>query len=518
MKKTLLLGCSFLFACLLNALFWTHALDQTEQQEILVLPLDGRPVNTHFMQELADIQNASLIFPDKDYYTLKGDAKLSYLTSFSAKHHQIDGFIVSLDGLFFNGLLQSRVLSEVKDFHEENIINEYLMFLQTLKKEHPSAPMLAYKSIPRLTTNVMSEIELDTYTHYSHLTKNLDRYFFKNQLSVGRPPMENKNITTSFDDYMTTRSIHLRLSQQLIRFQQQHHLFDELIFSQDDSSPVGIHKLEQYLLKKETQNAPNSSISFTSGIDELGHVLVHKLLNKEPLRVFVAYTSEEARTSYIAFDEKDVASLVQEKTNLYNFTLTPKEQDADIILFIHYPKMSSEEEFKRIRSNFIDKYTHYSALNKQIAIVDLSFSNKDRQLAPTLIENSLLNEKTTYVSWNTASNSLGLALSQAFTYHQSTYAKKDEEQVDLVSYRLLKDYYYKSIHSANLKKQLVSLSIDTYGDARVHSFAHGLEADLTKNLHTIQQSYPTNMEQKKVTHVYFPFNRLFEVDFSLTHE
>lgn len=519
MKKTLLIGFSILFPCLLVAYLWMNAPEKTEtQQTFLVLPLDGRPVNTHFIQELADIQNASLVFPDEDYYILPAHDKLNYLYSFSAKYHNIDGFIVSLDGLFFNGLLQSRMLNQVKNFQNEDIANDYLTFLRTLKKSNPKAPMVAYKSIPRLTTNVSQDNEMDTYTHYYHLTKDIDRYFFKNQLSIERPLLEKEDLTTSFDDYMTIRKIHLRLSQYLIHYQQQHQLFDELIFCQDDSSPIGIHKLEQYILKKEAQTTSDSSISFTSGIDELGHVLLHKLLNKKPLRVFVEYTSQEARTDYIAFDEKNIVSLVKEKTNIYNFTLAQKVQDADIILFIHYPKDSSEEEFHTIRSNFINKYTEYSSHEKQIAIVDLSFSNKDRQLAPTLIENSLLNAKLTYVSWNTASNSLGLALSQAFTHHESAYANKNKEQMELLTYRLLKDYYYKSIHSKELKEKSTSLSIDTHGDIMVQSFAPYLEAELNKSLHTIQQAFPDTTEPKEVNHVYFTFNRLFEVDFILSEK
>ena len=152
----------------------------------------------------------------------------------------------------------------------------------------------------------------------------------------------------------------------------------------------------------------------------------------------------------------------REKIAVFGGECTASAASADFVLFI---SAGSEENLSSRRKS-VERIERYLASGTPVALVDLSrHFAAEETLLPLLIERGTpIEGLRSYAGWNTASNSVGTALSQAaiFTAAREKAATRDEilalhaANLKLLNNRFLEDYFYLkdviTLVNTNLKK------------------------------------------------------------------
>ena len=146
----------------------------------------------------------------------------------------------------------------------------------------------------------------------------------------------------------------------------------------------------------------------------------------------------------------DMETTAREKIAMIGARETDKPEEADLILFLS--AMDNEEDTLKSRAASLEKLKTYQAQGKAIALVDLSqhFAASEC-LLPYLIEEDFpVSSLAAYSGWNTASNSIGTALSEALLCHSALSSCECEEDAISIAYaqsaflqgRIMEDYFY----------------------------------------------------------------------------
>ena len=487
-----------------------------EPKNIVIIPLDNRPVNMHFVKELVDIDGDNTYFPPVRILKEESDvSRIKHLQNWLNSIYNPSVVIISVDGMFFEGLTESREIKNLTKFNNPKLIDKYMNILNSFKEEHPKVPIYAFKTTPRLTTNVYAKDELSTYNYYYQENKKIGSAYFlnkPNQQITGYKTQLQQPLVVSESDYYEMRDFHVNFSKYLLKHYS--NVFSEFLVTQDDAAETGIHQLDNSILKKYVADNHIQHVTFTNGADETTQVLIQRFLNKnKDTNIKVVYTSDSIKNKYIQYEETSVHNLIQEKSKVYHFNLVNDSSEADIILIVHlYDKDSTENLYSTLEKakTYMDQYKE-----KNIAIADFSFGQKNYQLFNTLQSENLFKKNVSYVSWNTASNTLGISLSQMMIYTQSQYKNKDQENIEMLQYRILKDYAYKSNIKYELETEMEENHQNIYRDNSTLKYQKQVEDELYDFNQKLVKENPVFKRNQIIKNVSFPLNRLYEMDFYL---
>lgn len=422
-----------------------------EEKEFLLLPLDSRPPCGKFTVDMGKIAGIKVTTPPHelmDYYSQPGDTKA--LRQWLAENIAgKNGVIVSIDQLIYGGLLGAR---ERKASQED--IAEALNFLRELHKNNPDIPIYAFNILPRITPP-------DTIEGYKE-RKQLIRYSrILDEFSLSGSPMDYERLQKEsqglpedmIEKYMGLFRDNAKLNQQLIALAEEG-VLTRLVIGQDDGELFGVPNIEKRRLNDylKQKNIPQDKVSITHGADELSQTMLAEICNKmnnsSPIRVFIDYNSSTTKNlimPYMAVSSKYTA---MEKLSLLGCTEVTSPEDADIILFISCGNKQSLSN----RSQAADRISQYIKQGHQVALVDLGEHFEAAEvLFPIMLKKEIpINSLSAYSGWNTASNSIGTALSQAVIFHRSLERTSNVQNAESVIYantvflnnRFLEDYYY----------------------------------------------------------------------------
>lgn len=501
---------------------------------VLLLPLDSRPACTKFIADLGKIANIKVIMPPNELLdNYKMTAKTNDLRLWLSENIQnVDAAIVSIDMLIHGSLLASRHSTGT-----DNDTNETLQLLKSIHTKYPKMPIYAFNILPRLW--LADSKENSKYQklilEYSKLKDQV--YTFENPKDIKNlNDLESKIPPQLLIEYQNLYQENVELNKKLIQLTEQG-IFEKLVIGQDDGQIFGIPNIskKQLLHYLNNQQLTSDHVIITRGTDEVALTLLGDIANKinhyHP-KINVQYSDSNAASIVMPYMPSSVATTVKEKVEMIGGNLVNNPDDADFILFVYI----GTEKNKDNQFNVNKQLQSLLKKNYKVALVDLSehFSYKET-IFPTLLKNDVpINQFIAYAGWNTTSNSIGTAVTQAtiFTARLTSAIESNDilalykNNLTFLISRYLEDWYYLKNVIDNINNKLKKSNINIYDLNEHYNLANSqLNIEMNKNsyllsnrrafnipviIQTQDKKFTVKVSNLKIT-TYFPWTRTFEI-------
>ncbi len=424
---------------------------------IALLPLDDRPCNWLFPQQLAPIAGCELAVPPRELlgsFDAPGDcdAAAGWLESRDASR-----LIVSLDMLCYGGLVASR--TRATDVDEARA---RLGRLRGLKERGRDLTIFAFATITRLGRTVDSPESLRIHSDlvaYSVLADRVERLGEE----AARGEMEEAAARLGeevVEEYLEVRRRNHAVTREAVRLAAEG-VVDYLLICQEDAAPAGLHVGEQAVLREDIARLGlEDRVALHPGADEAGLVLLARhlseLAGRRP-RLAVDYASEAGAAAVPRYEHQPLRQTVESQLRAAGAELTTPGR-ADAILFVHTPigpqgeaaeappegecpshALQAESVVGRVEAARGGGYL--------VGVADAAYANgADPELIAALRRANAVRHVQAFAGWNTAANTVGTAAAQLCLQALSSGAAEPDSEASarFLACRLLDDWAYQS--------------------------------------------------------------------------
>jgi len=453
----------------------------TTKINIALIPADDRPVSYQLPLMTGKISRDLEIFiPPRQYLgnltnTADTGKILEWLENVAAEN-KIDYIICALDTIAYGGLIPSRRCGDT--------LETIYARLDSLKKiiEKSNAKLLAFSSIMRISNNNINEEEKEYWDKYGKL---IFEYSYKLHKGDDCTAEESKIPPEILCDYLGTRERNFSVNKSYTGWKES----GFLLFTKDDTAPYGLNIREAEYLSLKAR--------IHTGYDEVISVLLARAAagnQPEKLKIYPLYSTPNGKNIIPRYEDIPLHKNIENHINLCNARLTDSQENADIVLLVHTPEKAQNDlamrEFVEPENkesvDFCVNYIENSA--KPVILADVKNANG----ADDLLVKTLLNadfDLYGYAGWNTASNTLGTALSMGIMRYvaerNGCFSEKDFKKLLFV--RFADDWAYQAVARQSKDREKIFLS------------------EAIK----MAQKFSVNSSQISLT---FPWNRNFEIE------
>ena len=464
-------------------------------EELLLVPLDSRPVCSTMVQKLGKLAGINVIVPPKElldnYQEPAKSKKLwQWLQNKSANYNTS---IISTDILLHGSLLQTR--QHIASAQEQDY---FFSELNKLQKNITASPprqsnytdsthsdkhqLQLFSVIPRLL--VSDEVYPDCWYqwHLMRYSQLLDMVQINGDYAMTKELMEYKgeipaDILSKYTSIFTqSQGFNERLLAHLLpKAKNSKNIANTqvnatvatnaplFIIGQDDSSPFGLpHMTATKLARHIEEHTWQTQAQLTNGADEIAALLLTRHFLQQSHwqpKLFLAYGSPKTEFKHMPYMASSVGATLRNQAQLVGAQLVEESNAADIILFVHCGDADAKPTAAEA-----EQLASYLKHDKHVALIDLSANfEAEEMLLPLLLEQNIsVNRLAAYAGWNTFSNSSGTALAQSIIFTgrlrqlQAQQSATDNpllipalyaDNLNFTIERMLEDYYYqKRIH------------------------------------------------------------------------
>lgn len=454
--------------------------------KIILMPLDSRPACTQFVEQLASIASIQIIIPPPElldnYKTPANKKALRAWLRNACK--TADAAIISIDMLTHGSLLASR-LGIGTSSDSDDTIN----LLKAIHTENPQVKLYAFNIIPRLLLADIKENEAFQKNMLTYSVLKNEVYTFENpkdleklsELESQIPP----DIITKYNDMYANNA---RTNVELTNLVEQN-ILAGLVIGQDDGQPFGIPNINKQLIQNYiTNHSLDDKVVVTRGTDEVALTLLGSIgssLNNYHPRVHVIYSDQDAPRITMPYMPHTVATTVHEKIKLIGGIEVSHPEDADFILFVHIGTQKNAQNLSHIAKQvkqLLDQGYH-------VALVDLSENFDGSQTLLPILKTANITKLIAYAGWNTTSNSIGTAVTQAALFSSSLqYSDRFDDVLSLYQVnlefliaRFLDDWYFQKDVQPIVNNHLKLISVDPYNLAEHYEWTNSLVNNMMHN-------------------------------------
>ncbi len=433
--------------------------------DILLLPLDSRPVCTSLPQKLGKLAGFNVILPPKellDNYQKPADREKLYQWLRSSGKKPA---VISADLLLHGGLLQGRQYKDGASWQ------------QRLLKEL-SAPAAGERQVFSVVPRLLVSDELLPDRWYSFHLMSYSRLFDMAEISS--------------DPYITMEMLDMKsriapeVLNKYVSLYRQSEAFNrslinlagpdlQVFIGQDDSMPLGIpHRSFERLHSLIQSSGKSPYAQMTYGADEIAAVLLaRRFLQQQGWqpKIFIIYADPASEFRYMPYMGASTGQTLRNKLQLLGAAEAADEKSADIVLYVN----CGSENFHPAEAH-ARRLQQLIGSGKPTALIDLSSNfTEEELLMPVLLDADVpLNRLAAYSGWNTLSNSTGTALAQAVIFAgrcRSLRQIREEKlrrslllglyaaNLRFTAERLLDDYVYQKQLHASLSRDLLAQGI-----------------------------------------------------------
>ena len=467
-------------------------------EELLLVPLDSRPVCSTMVQKLGKLAGINVIVPPKElldnYQEPAKSKKLwQWLQNKSANYNTS---IISTDILLHGSLLQTRqhiASAQEQDyfFSELNKLQKNITASPPRQSKYTNSTdstdsdkhqLQLFSVIPRLL--VSDEVYPDCWYqwHLMRYSQLLDMVQINGDYAMTKELMEYKgeipaDILSKYTSIFTqSQGFNERLLAHLLpKAKNSKNIANTqvnatvatnaplFIIGQDDSSPFGLpHMTATKLARHIEEHTWQTQAQLTNGADEIAALLLTRHFLQQSHwqpKLFLAYGSPKTEFKHMPYMASSVGATLRNQAQLLNAQLVEEPNAADIILFVHCGDADAKPTAAEA-----EQLASYIKHDKHVALIDLSANfEAEEMLLPLLVEQNInVNRLAAYAGWNTFSNSSGTALAQSIIFAgrlrqlqaQQRSTNKPllipalyADNLNFTIERMLEDYYYqKRIH------------------------------------------------------------------------
>ncbi len=444
------------------------------KENILLVPLDSRPVCSTMVQKLGRIVGLNVIVPPKellDNYRHPANRKKLYeWLNNNISHYQ--KAIISADILLHGSLLQSRQTTVTPKEQQK-----FLQGLQKLRQENGMHTAIdIFSIIPRLLVSDellpdrWYQFHLMRYSQLLDMTEiNNDPYMTKELLEY-QNKIPNNILAKYLALFKNSHQFNLALLEAAKK--QQSQVPFNIIIGQDDASPFGLPHRNALQLQKFMQHEKlQHHTSITYGADEIASLLLTRYYlqqQKWQPKVYLQFATPNTEFMHMPYMAVSTGAAIRNQLQFVGAAITGDYQAADVILYIH-----CGDEKHLPQKQQVQAISNILAQNKRLALVDLSANfNAEEMLLPYLLDEKVpVNHLCAYAGWNTFSNSSGTAIAQSLLFTGRLYelqkAKSEPQQIaalyaqnlQFTIERMVEDYYYQKKLHPQLRPYLESFGI-----------------------------------------------------------
>lgn len=476
-------------------------------EELLLVPLDSRPVCSTMVQKLGKLAGINVIVPPKElldnYQEPAKSKKLwQWLQNKSANYNTS---IISTDILLHGSLLQTR--QHIASAQEQD---DFFSELNKLQKNITASPprqsnyndgtdsnkhqLQLFSVIPRLL--VSDEVYPDCWYqwHLMRYSQLLDMVQINGDYAMTKELMEYKgeipadilskytSIFAQSQGFNERLLAHLlpkaKISKNIANTQVNATVATNaplFIIGQDDSSPFGLpHMTATKLARHIEEHTWQTQAQLTNGADEIAALLLTRHFLQQSHwqpKLFLAYGSPKTEFKHMPYMASSVGATLRNQAQLLNAQLVEEPNAADIILFVHCGDADAKPTAAEAEQ--LASYLKHDKNDKHVALIDLSanFEAEEMLLPLLLAQNINVNRLAAYAGWNTFSNSSGTALAQSIIFAgrlrqlQAQQRATDNpllipalyaDNLNFTIERMLEDYYYQKLIHPQLRPYLES--------------------------------------------------------------
>ena len=393
--------------------------------KIVYIPLDERPCNYAFAQQIAAGTPVQLAVPDME---MLGDKKIpanieavaEFLKRECADAHAC---VLSLDMLLYGGIIPSRL-----HYLPESELLGRLEMVRQLKRDNPALKIFAFALIMRCPGYSSADEEPDYYELCGREIFLTGQVKHKQALGI-LSGEEAEDLLRSYAertgpylaDFEKRRQLNRNILEKILT--EYRDCFEVLVIPQDDSSTYGYTTVDREHLKRIVARTGRGEVSMYPGADEVGMSLLANaactLMGRQP-GVKLVYAHEDAPGMVPLYEDRPVGKTIPVLLQASGCRVT--EADPDITLYLNYPAKAPVEVWQepsegyamRDLPGFCDRIAGDVAAGKLAAVADCAYCNGgDAQFVQMLSERIPLTELAAYAGWNTSSNTLGTVACQA---------------------------------------------------------------------------------------------------------
>ena len=498
---------------------------------ILYIPLDERPCNYHYPQQIACLQpQLQLVAPPLQLLGNKkqaADVDRLWQWMFEVLH-ECDCAILSLEMLIYGGLLPSRL-------HQlsRKMLSKRLRQFRTISDRCPGIRILASTLIMRAPTYSSSEEEPDYYEVYG------DRLFKWGWLrdrdkQVGLTELEHVQLASLsaeipadfLEDYRNRRQKNLEVNLAAINLVADG-VLDFLTIPQDDCAEFGFtaSDRQQVYHQIEVRNL-HEQIHVYPGADEVGCSLLARTYAQQlpqAIKIYPFFSSQQGSQVIPLYEDRPIAESTRLQIQAAGAEVANTLTDADVVLAVHVPNSRSieakdqskrDEIEARSLSEFVRQIQQLSTSEQPVGVADVAFANGgDTELVKLMDRIGCWDTVLAYGGWNTCCNSLGSTISTVILGLGS--GVKDAISFNTI-YHLLEDWGYQAIVRWELVDVWLPKLGATYFDFNDRTAA--VEAEIGERLKALWKSTFRHSFQDwaiESLDIHSPWQRMFEIGMKL---
>jgi len=493
------------------------------RKKIILIPLDERPCNYVFPQELfRNNKEYELCVPPKDILgRKKTPADVNAIDEFLFDHAKsADIAVISTDMLLYGGLLAGRLHHKT-----ESELIKRLNVLKELKRLNPALKIYAFSLIMRCPKYSSSDEEPDYYAECGKEIFLLGEAEHKKRLNK---PFDEENYAALkskcapyIDDYLKRRAVNAAMNMAVVDLVGD--VLEYLVIPQDDSAVYGFmaadqQRVREYVAKKRRQNL----VSIYPGADEVAMTLLARAVQKDKgkmLAVNYVYSSEHGRFVVPLYEDRMLCESV--KCQLRAAGCVESDENYDFCLAVNAPSQNMKEADDQLKVNenysvnrslteFASDIFNRIERGKRVAVADVAYANGgDISLIKMLDDYKIADKLSAYAGWNTSGNTLGTVIATAVF----TTLFGIEPFSEFIALRFFEDAGFCSYARARVSSELDELGLNYYDLKDKNGEVSEKVAITTQNI--MHDYMPNFADNYKITDCRMPWNRMFEVYFEV---
>jgi hypothetical protein len=425
---------------------------------LALVPLDSRPCNTRFAQQIAAIGGEELLLPPQDWLgDLHTRGRRAALRDWLLKLPEISALFVSIDMLAYGGLVYSR-----RHITPLDAAMETLEALKEFRTARPTTPIYAFNILMRLALTMDSEAAAPNYYNvmrYARLADEAVRFdseYLREQLEQVTAAIPAEVL----EEYLAARERNHAVNLTMVDWLSQG-VFDYLLITQEDAAEFGLHRREQdAILQRATEKSVSDKMSLHPGADEAALTLLARHWDSG-VAFRLHWSGNEDAQRIAHFEDRPFNQALQAHVASMKGVLV-ENNTADFELFVNaplgiWPKDESDEQRAHRATklhSFVRGIENAASEGRRVALCDVAFANgADDVLMNLLDKRGLLGKLAAFGGWNTAGNTLGTVLAQCAAQKFSQDAASSADLSRQFTFeRLVDDWFYQARVRSHIEK------------------------------------------------------------------
>lgn len=423
-------------------------------EDIAVIPLDSRPVNTQYLQLLGASAGFNIILPPAELQDmfLQPANQAGLLEWLSFQLQRADTALVFANELFCGGLIASREAASYSNADED-----LAYFREILSAaQHPDVNV--FFILPR---HLPSQY-LASWEYREQLTRRAEREDRKARGETVSSDSAAEEIPAEIlAEYENTYKAAYELARGLLELSREGFI-RELVIGLDDSAPYGLNQKIYRELQQEAGAANlTDQVIFMQGADEISLLALAKKVLRGEAPVFdVIYLNPDAADAVFPYEGLTLEEMLQQKVSYLGGRIDPS---GHLKTVIHSePVLSAEQGTEAWRR--IDALRQDDSI---LALADIAYTNRaDHMLLTGINPTELYSHVDSFAGWNTAGNSVGTVLAHSIILDNLSLRNRLKERfgppgLDFKTLRLVDDYYFQALARPAFNAWAEEQGIDT---------------------------------------------------------